>query len=91
MYDIAGRSLKAQMKYANKLNVQYSMVLGEDEIVKGKAMVKNMDSGEQQEISLEDFSENFMRMSINESMKDLQGAVGSGNNVDLSSLFGGIM
>lgn len=91
LYDIAGRSLKAQMKYANKLNVQYSMVLGDDEIVKGRAMVKNMDSGEQQEISLEGFSENFMRMSINESMQDFQDAVAGGQNIDLSSLFGGMM
>ncbi|MCR4925019.1 MAG: histidine--tRNA ligase [Clostridiales bacterium] len=91
LYDIAGRSLKAQMKYANKLNAQYSMVLGEDEIVKGKATVKNMDTGDQEEISLEDFSENFMRMSINESMKDLQNTMGDGQGVDLSSLFGGMM
>ena len=40
--DLCGRSVKAQMKYANKLKSAYSMVIGEDEISAGKAMLKNM-------------------------------------------------
>lgn len=47
--DITGRSLKAQMKYAGKLKVKYSMVLGESELASGKAMLKNMETGEQTE------------------------------------------
>ena len=44
--DLCMRSVKAQMKYANKLGAKYSMVLGEDEISNGKADLKNMETGE---------------------------------------------
>lgn len=63
--DLGERSLKAQMKYANKKNVMFTLVLGEDEINTHKASVKNMDSGEVTEISLDTFTEDFMRVSIN--------------------------
>ena len=44
--DLCLRSVKAQMKYANKIGAEYCMVLGEDEINNGKAELKNMQSGE---------------------------------------------
>lgn len=50
--DLCGRSVKAQMKYSNKLGAVYSIVLGEDEIKKEKAAAKNMDTGETVEIAL---------------------------------------
>ena len=53
-FDVVGRGLKAQMKYANKIGAKFSMVLGDDEIAGGSAKLKNMDNGEQSEISLED-------------------------------------
>lgn len=43
--DHFGRSVKAQMKYANKLNFKYSIILGDDEIGSNKVSVKNMDDG----------------------------------------------
>lgn len=43
--DLCERSVKAQMKYANKLGAAYSMVLGDDEITKGCAELKNMADG----------------------------------------------
>ena len=58
-YDVVGRGLKAQMKYANKIGAKFSMVLGDDEIANGTAKLKNMDGGEQTEIPLED--EKFVR------------------------------
>ena len=42
VYDINRRSLKAQLKYADKLGAKYSMVLGDDEVAAGKATLKNM-------------------------------------------------
>ena len=63
--DLGERSLKAQMKYANKKNVMFTLVLGEDEINSHKASVKNMDNGEVTEISLDTFTEDFMHVSIN--------------------------
>ncbi|MDF2590655.1 MAG: histidine--tRNA ligase [Clostridia bacterium] len=50
--DYAGRSLKAQMKYANKMNARYITVIGEDEINNNKIKVKNMENGSEEEIQL---------------------------------------
>ncbi len=50
--DHLSRSVKAQMKYANKLGAKYSMILGDDEILKRCARLKNMDEGTEQEIEL---------------------------------------
>ena len=44
------------MKYANKLNARYSVVIGENEIEKGIVTLKNMYSGEQKEISAIDIT-----------------------------------
>ena len=48
-----GKSLKAQMKYADKLQAKYCIVLGDEEIDSGKAVLKNMKTGEEKEISLD--------------------------------------
>ncbi len=50
--DLCSRSIKAQMKYANKLGAAYSMVLGNDEIISGKAELKNMADGTSQIVGL---------------------------------------
>ncbi len=52
--DLAGRGLKAQMKYANKLGARYTVVLGEQELADGKARLKNMGTGEEREVILPD-------------------------------------
>ncbi len=48
--DLMGRSLKAQMKYADKIGCKFTAVIGENEILSNKASVKNMKTGEQSEI-----------------------------------------
>ena len=40
--DLMNRSLKAQMKYADKVGARYTVVLGDDEIQSKKAVAKNM-------------------------------------------------
>lgn len=52
--DYAGRSLKAQMRLAGKLGARYVILLGDDEIARGVAVVKNMESGEQSEVALDE-------------------------------------
>lgn len=52
--DILGRSVKAQMKYANKLGARFTMILGDTELESGKANLKNMETGESTEVSLAD-------------------------------------
>ena len=41
-FDTMQRSLKAQMKYANKINASYAMILGEEEFSNNQAELKNM-------------------------------------------------
>lgn len=53
-YDLVGRGLKAQMKYADKIGAKYVMVLGDNEIESGKAKIKNMKTGEQTEANLDE-------------------------------------
>lgn len=43
------KKLKAKMKYANKLEIPYVIVIGDDEIQSGKIKVKNMQTGEEVE------------------------------------------
>lgn len=50
--DLCNRSIKAQMKYANKLAAKFSIVLGDDEITQNTADIKNMETGETTSISL---------------------------------------
>lgn len=63
--DVVGRGLRAQMKYADKIGAKFSMVLGDNEIEQGKAVIKNMSSGEQTEIVLDDtFADKFMVLQL---------------------------
>jgi histidyl-tRNA synthetase len=51
--DYQARSLKAQMKEAGKLGAGHAVIIGEDEIARGVAVVKDMSTGEQQEAPLD--------------------------------------
>ena len=53
--DIVGRSLKAQMKYANKIGAKYTLIIGDTEIDAGKAQLRNMENGEQSEVEIDNF------------------------------------
>lgn len=50
--DLCDRSVKAQMKYANKLGAGYSIVIGDDEVANSKASLKNMDTGKETIVEL---------------------------------------
>ncbi|MCP4633965.1 MAG: histidine--tRNA ligase [candidate division Zixibacteria bacterium] len=52
--DFAGRSLKAQMREANRLGVKAVVIIGENEVEKGIYTYKDMKSGEQKEYSLDE-------------------------------------
>ena len=53
-FDVAGRGLKAQMKYADKLGARYVIVVGDSELETGMAKLKDMESGEASDIALDD-------------------------------------
>lgn len=57
--DYMDRSVKAQMKYANKIGAKNTVIIGADEIEKGKAVLKNMDTHEQTELEFEKIVEYF--------------------------------
>ncbi len=50
--DLMNRSLKAQMKYADKKKVHFCLVIGDEELDKNKGIIKNMSSSEQTEVEL---------------------------------------
>lgn len=51
--DVTEKSLKAQLKYADKKNSKYVIIIGEDEIKNGEAKIKEMASGKEENIKLE--------------------------------------
>ncbi len=54
--DYMERSVKAQMKYANKIGAVHTVIIGADELATGKANIKNMETGNQTEISLNEIT-----------------------------------
>ncbi len=55
--DFAGRSMKAQMKQANKLGAKYSVILGEDEIAEGVVMLRSMEDSSQAKVPMAQVAE----------------------------------
>lgn len=54
-YDYHDRSVKAQMREANKFNAKFVVFVGGDEYTRGELNVKNLSNGEQQLIKINDF------------------------------------
>ncbi len=50
--------MKKQMEYASRRGIPFVIIIGSDELAEGKATVKNMFSGEQQTVSIEDIYNN---------------------------------
>ena len=73
--DVCGRGLKAQMKYADKIGALYSIVLGDNELAENKTNIKNMKTGETKEVSLNNFSEQFMQIKLNDALNDLEESI----------------
>ena len=51
-FDVLRRSLKAQMREANKSGAQIAIIIGDQELEQGKAEVKNLSSGDQNQIEI---------------------------------------
>ncbi|QYR23420.1 histidine--tRNA ligase [Paenibacillus sp. sptzw28] len=51
--DYQGRKMKAQMKSADRLQVRYTAILGDDELERGEITLKDMATGEQKLVPLE--------------------------------------
>ena len=90
-FDVVGRSLKAQMKYADKIGAKFTTVIGEDDIKANVARVKNMQTGDVTEIALDEFADTFMELSLRCAADDLQDMVSNSEAIDISKFLGGIM
>lgn len=55
-YDIMDRSLKAQMKYADKVGAQTCVVIGDNELDTGRAVLKSMSDGKTLDTALENIN-----------------------------------
>jgi histidyl-tRNA synthetase len=55
--DYLDRSLKSQMRAANNLKVRYTVIIGQEELNKGKALVRNMESSQQEEVEIENLGD----------------------------------
>lgn len=84
LLDLNQRSVRAQMKYADKLGAKFNVVIGDNEVDTGIAKLKNMSTGEETEIALETFVNGFYNISLSEQLADLEI---NGEEFDFSSLF----
>lgn len=89
--DTVGRSIKAQMKYANKVHADFVAVIGDNELESGKVNLKYMPTGEQQEITLQQLEEEFDSIAIQKSVSRLSEELDAEDlkDVDLSQIIGG--
>ncbi len=60
--DYLNRSVKAQMREANKLNTKFSLFIGGDEFKNGKLFIKNMKTGEQLEINYDSYLNEILQL-----------------------------
>lgn len=86
-FDTVSRGLKAQMKYADKLGALYTVVLGDTELETRKAQLKNMQNGNLTEISLDDFTDAFQSLVIQDAMSGFDDLGLS--ETDLAQIIGG--
>ena len=74
-YDLMGRGLKPQMKYANKINAAFTVVIGDNELESGKVKLKEMSKGEETELALDDkFIGNFDSIYIDQMFAEIDEA-----------------
>ena len=62
--DYEGKSLKSQMRRADKLKARYTLILGEEELKQGKAVLRNMGTKSQEEIPMGDGLLNVLKGKI---------------------------
>lgn len=59
--DYMNRSLKSQMKTADRLDAAYTVIIGEEELEQGEATVRRMDNSEQERVRFDAISDQLIR------------------------------
>ena len=54
------------MKYADKIKAKYVIILGDDELAKGQALVKTMATGDQESVSLDSLVDHMVGLLKNQ-------------------------
>ena len=60
--DYLGRSMKAQMRDANRQKAKFTIILGDNEVAKNECVVKNMENGEQSSVPLSQLDAYFQNL-----------------------------
>jgi histidyl-tRNA synthetase len=60
------RSLKSQMRRADKLKAQFVLIMGEEELKSGKGILRHMDTKEQVEVSLQGIDEALLTRKVSD-------------------------
>lgn len=63
--DYLNRSVKAQMREANRMNAKYVLFIGGDEFIRGEVVLKNMSNGEQKIFTKDDNEKIFLTIKEN--------------------------
>lgn len=60
--DYLGRGVGSQMKSADRMNAEYTIIIGEDELNKNSATIRNMKSGDEKEIQLSNLLDEMKKL-----------------------------
>jgi histidyl-tRNA synthetase len=60
--DFRGKSMKASMKRANKLNAAFVLIVGDNELAQKKLVLRNMATKEQTEIGLDNLVNDLKKL-----------------------------
>ncbi len=73
--EISGRGLKAQMRFANKIGAKFTMVLGGDELINNKAILKCMSNAEIKEVELDNLVDALYDALKNSALENLENSI----------------
>lgn len=86
-FDTVGRSVKAQMKYADKIGALYTTIIGDSELESGVVKLKNMLDGTQTDVELKEFTDNFQSIVIKQAMEGFEDLGVEG--IEIQDILGG--
>lgn len=80
--DLCGRSVKAQMKYADKIGAKLSCIIGDSELENGKVNVKNMAEGTSEEVYLDELIEYVYEAGLGDVYSALEDTLGNVSGIE---------
>lgn len=84
-YDMMDRSVKAQMKYADKISAEYSVVIGDNELENNIVTLKNMITKESYDLELDNFIKSFYDIMLSKAFEEMTDCI-SNQQLDLNNI-----